>query len=621
MAAAWHSVLRCALVCGAFIIGIHSHELQHRRSASGQLPARSSSSASVGGGGAVRTSGRSILEASAVAASTDSAAEARCPALSRDLLQSVAKQNTVMLAVANEKQWDFTLNWLEHLQAAEISYAVVAAADVLTSQRLAALGQACFEHIDDEIPKLGLTWGEEGWRRMTWAKVFVLDMVADWGFDIVVSDVDVVWFKDPTPLFTEHPNADLLFGEDGTQSLNEAGDAGLEVTSSPFHDFNTGVYLMRHGNRTTAWVHAWRQFFAKCTNHDQHCAYDLMRDEPGDGRDANDPRLHTGWKGQLWMGVMPPSIFMNAHTHYLQQLHKVKQVEPYAVHLTWTYNGAAGKRARLRDMGLWFDPPNYYSSGSFVTVDLDLPEKPPGYNDWNENEDMVTFYLETIHAQLQQAYVGMALAVASKRAFVLPTLQCYCEKLWYEVVRCRVVDAQAMPFPVPCPQDYLFDPAHYADNPVRHGTPMDIRESSFLDNERTPQEVKESLLIIQPSAALQCTDCVKEEPGEGGIMLLMVPPALPDAQLLPLLEPYSSYRVWRFSFAGVGSTQRAYGGFSDAAAAQAFDQRMEWMTTDFCCRREEEAPRYHKTDAIVVKLNMTSEFKYSAMSNAVTAQR
>jgi hypothetical protein len=99
MAAAWHSVLRCALVCGAFIIGIHSHELQHRRSASGQLPARSSSSASGGGGGAVRTSGRSILEASAVAASTDSAAEARCPALSRDLLQSVAKQNTVMLAV------------------------------------------------------------------------------------------------------------------------------------------------------------------------------------------------------------------------------------------------------------------------------------------------------------------------------------------------------------------------------------------------------------------------------------------------------------------------------------------------------------------------------------------
>jgi hypothetical protein len=41
------------------------------------------------------------------------------------------------------------------------------------------------------------------------------------------------------------PAADLLFGEDGTQSLNEAGDAGLEVTSSPFHDFNTGKVSQR----------------------------------------------------------------------------------------------------------------------------------------------------------------------------------------------------------------------------------------------------------------------------------------------------------------------------------------------------------------------------------------
>jgi hypothetical protein len=48
---------------------------------------------------------------------------------------------------------------------------------------------------------------------------------------------------------------------------------------------------------------------------------------------------------------------------------------------------------------------------------------------------------------------------------------------------------------------------------------------------------------------------------------------------------------------------------------------MVWLGVWLVCRREEEAPRYHKTDAIAVKLNMTSEFKYSAMSNAVTAQR
>jgi hypothetical protein len=42
---------------------------------------------------------------------------------------------------------------------------------------------------------------------MTWSKVFVLDEVVDWGFNLVVSDVDVVWFKDPLPLLAQHPHA------------------------------------------------------------------------------------------------------------------------------------------------------------------------------------------------------------------------------------------------------------------------------------------------------------------------------------------------------------------------------------------------------------------------------
>ena len=54
---------------------------------------------------------------------------------------------------------------------------------------------------------VGLEWGQEGWRRMTWAKVFVLDVIVDWGFNLVVSDVDVVWFKDPLPLLSKHPEA------------------------------------------------------------------------------------------------------------------------------------------------------------------------------------------------------------------------------------------------------------------------------------------------------------------------------------------------------------------------------------------------------------------------------
>lgn len=92
--------------------------------------------------------------------------------------------------------------------------------------------------------------------------------------------------------------------------------------------------------------------------------------------------------------------------------------------------------------------------------------------------------------------------------------------------------------------------------------------------------------MIRPSAALSCRDCAREAAPDnpGGPPVLLVPPGLTDAQLLPLLEPYKRYRVWRLSFAGVGATARAYGGFASLEAARRFDQRMERITTDFCCR-------------------------------------
>ncbi|KAL4427446.1 hypothetical protein ABPG77_000735 [Micractinium sp. CCAP 211/92] len=545
---------------------------------------------------------------------------ARCPQLSRRVLEARARTtgsgSIVMYAVANEQQWEFARNWLHYTKKAGIDYYVVAAADAFASRQLAALGEPCFEWIDEQIPSLGLEWGQEGWRRMTWAKVFVLDRIADWGLNLAISDLDVVWFRDPSPLLDRYPAADLIFSTDATNAHNEPGDDGLSVDGSAGQDFNTGVYLLRAGNGTAAFAHAWRAYFDQCQDHDQMCAYDVVRS--GDGNFKPHPqedRLQCAFGCRVWIGILPPSLAMNAHTYFLQELHKVKRVSPYAVHLTWTYNGVAGKKARLRDMGLWVDPPEYYERGDFVTVDLTLPsgdERPATYNSWNENEDMISFHLDWIHRQLQQAYVGMALAVAAGRAFILPKFQCWCEKIWYAVVRCRVVSSPNMPLPVTCPQDYLFQPAHYADDPSQWGPPLDLREPSFLGNQRTPEAVKDSVLLIEPSAALACTDCVREEAaGPDGTPRLLVPPSLHDAQLLRLLEPYRRYRVWRLSFEGLGSTARAFAGFSSAEAAAAFDRRMAHITTDFCCRREEEAPRYHKEHQMSLFLNMTSQFSYS----------
>ncbi|PRW61069.1 hypothetical protein C2E21_0568 [Chlorella sorokiniana] len=549
------------------------------------------------------------------------AAGTRCPPVSRDVLAARAQNNTLMFAMMNEAQWDFGRNWMHHVKKAGISYYLAVAADVPTSEALVAAGEPCVERIDEEADKLGLAWGQEGWRRMTWSKVFFMDSVVDWGFNWVVSDADVVWFRDPTPLFAKYPAADFLFSEDGAGSRNDKGDDGVEHGGSEHSNFNTGVYLLRGGASSAAFIHAWAGAFEKCGKglNDQTCAYELMR-TPDQREELKEERgLWRVWNKRIVIGIIPPSQFLSAHTLHLQrydQARLVKGVPAYAVHMTWTYKSHPGKRARLRDMGLWVvDPPEFFQ-GSFVTVDLfGTPELPPHYNEWNENEDMVAFHLAAIHQQLQQAYVGMALAVASNRSFILPQFKCFCDHIWYSVVRCRVVDAQEMPFPVPCPQDYLFDPDRYTDDagPL---PPMHIRPAGFLANERTPAEVKDSVLTLRPSAALTCTDCVQLGKATDGSPVLEVPPSLTDAQLLPLLEPYRRYRVWKLSMDSVGSPQRAFGGFADAAAAANFDGRMERITGEWCCRREEELARYRMEGQQHPKLRMNPQFNYSSMAAA-----
>jgi len=43
-----------------------------------------------------------------------------------------------------------------------------------------------------------------------------------------------------------------------------------------------------------------------------------------------------------------------------------------------------------------------------------------------------------------------------------------------------------------------------------------------------------------------------------------------------------------------------------AGAAREFDKRMEHITTEWCCRQEEEAKKYGMQDRIKEKLRMTS---------------
>ena len=183
-------------------------------------------------------------------------------------------------------------------------------------------------------------------------------------------------------------------------------------------------------------------------------------------------------------------------------------------------------------------------------------------------QDEIMFHLTSLQGQLEQAYVGMAIAAAAGRAAILPKFTCFCERIWHAVVNCRLPDAQTMQFPVTCPADYLFQMDRWAKG--GDGTPLPVREWSFLENPRTPAAVSTSVVTIRPSAEVPWPGCANgvgvpgcaqetEEAGTGKVVL--IPLGLTDKDLLPILEPYKKYRVWRVNFKGVEKPIQAYAGF------------------------------------------------------------
>ena len=58
------------------------------------------------------------------------------------------------------------------------------------------------------LPLAGsFAWGQINWRKLAWARARIFPELLRYGLDVVWSDVDVVWFKNPTHLLSHFPEA------------------------------------------------------------------------------------------------------------------------------------------------------------------------------------------------------------------------------------------------------------------------------------------------------------------------------------------------------------------------------------------------------------------------------
>ena len=73
-------------------------------------------------------------------------------------------------------------------------------------------------------------------------QVHIIKAVYEFGVNVIHSDTDVVWFGDPLPFFHERLSGPVhvIMATDAVATGNPVGDMGLEVTTNPFTNINTG---------------------------------------------------------------------------------------------------------------------------------------------------------------------------------------------------------------------------------------------------------------------------------------------------------------------------------------------------------------------------------------------
>ena len=136
--------------------------------------------------------------------------------------------------------------------------------------------------IDDKVPTFamqsGLTtadfgWGSKNFHQMGRKKIELIHLFTKMGFDILVSDVDTAWMKNPIPFIRKFPEVDVLTSSDSLSDFAET-EWSLERTTTGMA--NIGIMLLRKsaGALAKEWVHV----LEKDENiWDQNAFNDLMR--------------------------------------------------------------------------------------------------------------------------------------------------------------------------------------------------------------------------------------------------------------------------------------------------------------------------------------------------------
>ncbi|EKX44399.1 UDP-N-acetylglucosamine-peptide N-acetylglucosaminyltransferase [Guillardia theta CCMP2712] len=357
----------------------------------------------------------------------------------------------IAITFSNSGYLNYCMNWLHHVRSVGVDNYVIFALDAEAYSSLKGEANVFYDPRLDEgkIDKRATDFGSDPFKKIVHLKPTLTLRVLELGFHLLLSDADVVWFKDPF-------------------SVPEVVGSHLNLMSDAHFDYAMGntPYFVNSG-------------FAYMSPHPTTIAFmrevvRLLASRPDKmDQDAYNTAI-SNWERRtaesLTFSIMDPARVSNGWVYFMRMLGQRSGADLVAVHNNWADGQGDGnthvqKVHRFREHLLWMsDPDERYAKRRLYLTYEPLEGT---VNVWEEVD------------RLKEA---LSIARVMGRALILPRMYCGGEDIVLadidqDMYRCTVdsfLDVQAL----------------------ESGFPDGVFESSFPENDRVPLE------NIRPSAML-----------------------------------------------------------------------------------------------------------------------
>ncbi|XP_047338278.1 arabinosyltransferase XEG113 [Impatiens glandulifera] len=496
-------------------------------------------------------------------------------ALRKELIEKRVKDNVIVVTFGNYAFMDFILTWVKHLTDLGVDNLLVGAMDTKLLEALYWKGIPVFD-MGSHMSTIDVGWGSPTFHKMGREKVILIDAILPFGYELLMCDTDMVWLKNPLPYFARFPEADILTSTD--QVAPTVADDGLDSWELAGAAYNIGIFHWRPTEPAKKLAKEWKDMLlADDKIWDQNGFNDLVHRQLGPAVKDSDGLVYV-YDGNLKLGLLPASTFCSGHTYFVQGMYQQLRLEPYAVHTTFQYGGTEGKRHRLREAMLFYDPPEYYDSpGGFLTFRPSIPKRL-----LFEGVHTIDTHFSLVNYQIKQIRTALAIASLLGRTLVLPELWCRLDRLWFG--HPGILPGTLTKQPFICPADHVLEVnVMLKELPEdEFGPGIKFREYSFLDNPSLPTNVKQSWLNVQlcESGSEGCDVSNNTTPGHP----LKFPKNSNEEMYKSIFSSFKDVKVIQFS-----SMQDAFAGFTDKKTEERFRYRVKRYVGIWCCV-ENQAP-------------------------------